>query len=46
MPDFPTTVAAFPTRCEVCDEQIEEGDEIGLVEEDGIWVHVECVHDA
>ena len=36
--------ARFWKRCPGCDELIEEGDLIGIV--DGEWVCAACVHDA
>lgn len=33
-------VAAFTTRCGICDQLILEGDPI--VEEDGEWCHEDC----
>jgi hypothetical protein len=33
--------ATYASRCPVCDEKIEEGDEIKLTG-DGDWVHEDC----
>lgn len=38
--------AAFDeSRCGWCDRMILEGDDIGLLEPDGDWVHLECAEE-
>lgn len=32
--------ATYRSRCGICDEMIEEGDEI--IEVDGEWIHAKC----
>lgn len=40
--ELQTAIARWPSRCAACDERIEEGDEIALLEEDDEWVHRRC----
>ena len=42
MADRPTKIAEYRSRCSVCDEDIEEGEAIALLEDDGEWVHTDC----
>jgi len=41
----PVIDAAFPSRCGWCDQRIEEGDRIALLEPDGEWVHEGCAEE-
>lgn len=41
----PWSIAVRSSRCAVCDEKIEEGDPIVLLEDDEEWVHQECAYD-
>lgn len=34
--------ASFPGRCAGCDDDIEAGDEIVLLEDEDEWVHRQC----
>lgn len=41
----PTMEARFESTCASCLERIYEGENIGLIEPDGEWCHLECAEE-
>lgn len=38
-------IAEYRSKCPVCGDWIEEGDEISHLDDDDAWVHAECAEE-